>query len=898
MQKKGFLNVIVPSLLAVALFVTAFFFVILPTFNNAIMERKKEMLRELIHTEYNILAFLEQQERSGQLTREEAQARAKEEVRKQHYGADSKDYFWINDMSPTMVMHPYRPELEGHDLTDYADPEGKHLFVDMVAIVREQGAGFVSYMWQRRDDPTRIEPKLSYVRGFAPWGWMIGTGVYLEDVRLEIASISRNLIIISGAILAVVTLLSLFIMRHGLKTDRRRQQAEQALQDYQARLEHLVEMRTAELTDTNALLQKEVAERQAVEKAIRNSHADLEQIFHTACNGMRVIDLEHTVIRANRTYMDLVGLKEEEVVGAKCYETLHGIACHTLDCPLTRIVNGEGQLDLEVERIRRDGRSVCCILTATPYRDAEGKLVGIVEDFKDITARKQTETALMESERRYRTVFETANDAMFTMQEGRYVECNPKTLEMFRCREEEFLGQTTNYFSPEYQPDGRLSAEAAREKIESALAGSSQVFEWRHSRCDGTTFDAEVSLNRLELSGRTFLHGIARDVTVRKKMEKELSKTQKLESIGILAGGIAHDFNNLLTVILGNVSLAKSAVGEEEEIYTWLEQTEKASTQARRLTQQLLTFAKGGAPVKKTVSVAEIIQDSTCFSLSGSSIDCERHLSEELWPVTVDDGQIRQVLQNLVINAAQAMPNGGTIKISAANQVVRKSDGLSLPEGRYVAIAVEDHGIGIPPSEMQKIFDPFYSTKAQGSGLGLAVAHSIITKHAGLITVASEIGKGSTFQILLPASQANMDQEAVGNHGCPHGQGKILVMDDEDLIRQFIATLLARLGYAYELAHDGQEAIALYEKALTEKQPFDLVVMDLTIPGGMGGKETIQRLLLLDPKVKALVSSGYSNDPIMTDFRRYGFCGVVVKPYNIEELSQTVRMVLGGGAAT
>ncbi len=895
-RREGIVRVVIPSLSAFVLFVIALFFVILPTFREAIMERKKEMIRELVHTEWNILAIMEQQERSGKLTREEAQSFVKEEIQNQHYGSDGTDYFWINDMSPGMVVHPFRPDLNGQDLNEYQDPEGKYLFVDMVEIVKNQGEGFVEYKWQGKDDPTRIESKMSFVRGFEPWGWIVGTGVYLEDVRLEIQAISRHLIVISGGILGLVSFLSFFIMRQGLLAEERRHQAEKALQEYQGHLEQLVEIRTAELSDTNELLQKEIVEGEFAKEIIKNSYAELDQIFNSACDGMLVIDLEFNIMRANRTFVDLVGAKVENIVATKCFSSCQSASCHTSECPLTRVISGEGQIEMEVEKKRQNGKGIFCILTATPYKDSDGKLIGILLDFKDITYRKQAEEALRESEKRYRTVFESANDAIFTMKDLRFIECNPKTMEVFGCMADELLGQTPLDFSPEFQPDGMNSKEKALGKIDAAMAGDPQVFEWRHKRCDGTFFDAEISLSCLELSRQFFLQGIARDVTKRKVMEKELCKAHKLDSIGVLAGGIAHDFNNLLTVIMGNVSLVKTCVAADDKTYALLENTEKASLQAVRLTQQLLTFAKGGTPVKKNVSISDLIEDSIHFSLSGSSYNCECHLPKNIWRVTVDDGQIRQVLQNLIINATQAMPEAGAIIISARNHVVKKSAGLPLKEGKYVKISVEDHGIGIKKEDIQNIFDPFYSTKDEGSGLGLAVSYSIMNKHDGLITVESEVGKGTIFDLYLPALPATHQErikEEEKKKVLHRGKGKILVMDDECFIRELVKAILEKLGYAHELAKDGQEAIKLYEKAFAEKQPFDLVIMDLTIKGGMGGKEAIERLLAFDPKVKAIVSSGYSNDPIMTNFQEYGFCGVMAKPYCISELSQTFERVLG-----
>jgi PAS domain S-box-containing protein len=385
---------------------------------------------------------------------------------------------------------------------------------------------------------------------------------------------------------------------------------------------------------------------------------------------------------------------------------------------------------------------------------------------------------------------------------------------------------------------------------------------------------------------------VLRDITEKQKMQAELVKSQQLESIGILAGGIAHDFNNLLTAILGNISLAKAYVKPGEKAFEKLTESEKASLQAKDLTKQLLTFSKGGAPIKKTTSISEVVKDSTRFALRGSNVRCEYFLVEDLWLTEADEGQLRQVFHNLVINAQQAMPEGGTITISAENVVVGVKEMVPLNEGRYVKITIEDNGTGIPEEHISKVFDPYFSTKAKGSGLGLSITYSIIKSHDGLISVKSEIGVGTTFFIYFPASNQEILIEKETKENTVSGMGKILIMDDEELVRDVAADMLSFVGYQTELACDGLEAIELYKKAREAGQPFDAVIMDLTIPGGMGGKQAIGKLLEIDPEVKAVVSSGYGNDPIMSDFRQYGFSGFLPKPYKIEELSKALHKVI------
>ena len=389
----------------------------------------------------------------------------------------------------------------------------------------------------------------------------------------------------------------------------------------------------------------------------------------------------------------------------------------------------------------------------------------------------------------------------------------------------------------------------------------------------------------------------ARDISNQKLMEKEMQKVEKLESLGILAGGIAHDFNNILTVILGNVSLAKMPGRCDEKIIKRLTDAEKACERAKDLTQQLLTFAKGGTPIKKTAAIAELIRDTASFALRGSNVRSEVSLAEDLWAVDVDEGQISQVIHNLVINADQAMPQGGILKMRAENVRIDSKKAIPLPEGKYVAIAIIDQGVGIPKEYVAKIFDPFFTTKQKGSGLGLASSYSIISNHGGHITVESIPGSGSTFTFYLPASEKKIESKKPAIEMLRSGIGKILIMDDEELIRDVARDILKSLGYETDLARDGAEALDLYRKAKDAGKPYAAVIMDLTIPGGMGGEEAVKKLHAIDPDAKAIVSSGYSTGPIMSDFKAYGFSGVITKPYRIADMGATLQLVINGKSA-
>jgi len=381
------------------------------------------------------------------------------------------------------------------------------------------------------------------------------------------------------------------------------------------------------------------------------------------------------------------------------------------------------------------------------------------------------------------------------------------------------------------------------------------------------------------------------DVTERKLMEQELLKVKKLESVGILAGGIAHDFNNILAAIIGNIDLSLLDSNLTDKTHDLLKEALKASFRARGLTGQLLTFAKGGEPIIEAASLADVVKSSADFVLRGGKVACRYSFPDDLWLVDIDKGQISQVVQNIVLNASNAMPEGGIVEVSCENVGSLSSRSLALPKGgNYVKMTVKDSGTGIPANILEKIFDPFFSTKLQGSGLGLAITHSIISKHGGHIGVQSTEGVGTTFTVYLPASaKRSIPDKNAERADLRSKKLKILVMDDEEQVLNFIRKMLGQLGHEVVLAKDGIETIRLYNEARDSDASFDLTIMDLTIPGGMGGREAVQKILAIDPEAKVIVSSGYSNDPVMANFKDYGFCSAIEKPFQLLELEKVIN---------
>jgi len=557
----------------------------------------------------------------------------------------------------------------------------------------------------------------------------------------------------------------------------------------------------------------------------------------------------------------------------------------------------------ELRLVGKNSNKIFTLLESMVARNTGSDLRQIHIAVSDITELKHTEVALRESEEKYRNLYETmVQGVVYQDIEGRITSANPAAERLLGLTLDQMQGMTS--FDPKWRTiheDGSdflcedhpsMAALRTGKEVLNVVMG---VFNSKKNEYVWLSINA---IPRFK-SGEAMPYQVYttfEDITEPKRMKEELFRARNLESMGVLAGGIAHDFNNILTAIIGNVSMAKAPGTPEDEIHDMLSDAEAAAIRAQGLTRQLLTFAKGGAPVKETASIKDILKETCLFVLHGSKSGCEFSIAEDLLPADIDVGQISQVINNIMINANQAMPEGGVIRVIADNMEIKDGQGLPVKPGGYVRISIKDEGVGIPEKHLSKIFDPYFTTKHKGSGFGLAVTYSIIKKHEGQIAVESRLGAGATFHIYLPASGKPLPEK--NKDTLIKGRGKILVMDDEEILREIMEKMLERLGYEPEVTKDGAEAIEKYKNAMESERPYDAVILDLTVPGAMGGKDAVKKLLEIDPEATAIVSSGYSDDPVMSNYQEYGFKGVLPKPYKSLALGKVLYEALQEGKET
>ena len=619
---------------------------------------------------------------------------------------------------------------------------------------------------------------------------------------------------------------------------------------------------------------------------IKESERTLKQILDSIPTGIMMIDgKEKRVLNANTAAKDMLACQGRDIAGALCTE----LFC--LDsregCP---IMDEKMKMDFSERQLRKEGGEVIPILKSVVPVEMNGRNV-FIESFIDISERKRSEAAIAEEKERLAVTLRSIGDGVITVNRRQEILLINKVAEsMLGVRQPDVVGKIFDEMVCLLDSKTRNPIKGLMDRV----VEKGDIIELREGllvSSDGIQRLISDSVAPIRDIHSDIIGAVLvfRDISDKRKMEEELIKKQKLDSLGLLAGGIAHDFNNILAVIVTQVAIAKLNPELDEAVKQVLDDIEGEALRARTLTQQLMTFSKGGAPVKKLASLKDIIIESSKFALHGSNILCEFSIPDDLWVVEVDRGQINQVIQNIVLNAQQAMPDGGTIYV-AGNNVSFPEPFQTLPAGAYVRLDISDSGEGIDPDIMEKIFDPYFTTKPSGTGLGLATVFSIVKRHGGLITVESEPEDGTLFSIYLPAYRhVNIEGSGEQAVSALYGQEKILLMDDEDALRDSMANLLTSYGYDVHTVSNGEDAIQKFQKEKIGKRPFDLVILDLTIKGGLGGKETVRKLRDLCSEVKIFAASGYSQDPILANYQDYGFNGIIAKPFTMDELIHTIR---------
>lgn len=644
--------------------------------------------------------------------------------------------------------------------------------------------------------------------------------------------------------------------------------------------------------------------------SLKASEEKYRTLFEQMAQGIFIRQADGTVADCNQAALDMLGLEREEFIGTTY-----------IDSPCTMLDEGGRSVPASQQpsvRALREKKPILNFVASIVHPHKQDKVwlsINAIPQWKtgnaaplqvlvtldDITAIRQVEQELRHSRQRIRDahkllqlVIDTIPVRLFWKDlDLSYLGCNRLfALDAGFSRPEQLIGLD------DYTMGWREQAELYRnDDMEVIRTGRPKLhYEEPQTTPEGKKIwlsTSKVPLRDAE-DNIVGLLGAYEDITARKQAEAKLLNVQKLESLGRLAGGIAHNFNNILMTIMGNISFAKMEAKPTERLYQRLLNAEQGCLKAKDLCSQFLTFSKGGAPVKIQTPAAHVIRANSQLALSGTRSLCEYALPPDLWDIHADSDQLGQVLTNLLLNADQAMPEGGIIRVSAKNRILEKENSYGLEAGNYVQILIEDHGTGIAEEDLPNIFDPYFTTKANGNGLGLASAYSIMQQHQGAITVESTNSSGTIFSLLLPAAASKVTVDTK-QHPLPvkKSSGNILVMDDDQSVLHTIAAMLEHLGYTAHLVVDGEAAIRAYLRAMDTNSPFDVVIMDLVIPGAMGGEATARHLQEIDPKVKMIVSSGFSQDTIIANYEKYGFTGFVVKPYRLEELASLLRQVLG-----
>jgi PAS domain S-box-containing protein len=858
---KRLLLILLPALLSVALFGAAVFWYVVPQAESLVMAGKRQTVEELVSAAKGILASYYSQAESGILSTEEAKARAKARLRLMRYGPHEKDYFWVHTEDLRVVMHPYRPDLEGESVAHLSDPQGNYPFQKMARAVEADGGGFVRYHWQWKDNPERVVPKLSYVELFEPWGWVVGTGVYLDDVRAGMAAYRQRLTLVGAAVLGVVALLAGFMAIRQMAVERERYQARMAL-------------------------------------AAQETHY---RTLFTAAHDAIFLLKDGAVVDCNQRAQELLEGSREELLGLSPvhFSPPRQIGGASSAIEVTAIMNealqGRPQR-FPWQMLSRRGRPVHVEVSLKRMDLPEGPhLLAIV---RDVGERKEAEDRLRRSEANYRAIFDSSNEAIFVHDaaDGKVVDVNRRVVELYGYEREELVGGPAGSLTPEADP---ANQRRALERIRQAAQGAPQRFEWHCRTKSGGQFWGNVLLKPARLAGQDRVLAFVSDISAeksqkeeQKRLEGQLLQAQKMEAIGTLAGGIAHDFNNLLTTIIGftEVSLQRAAGGESPE--PELNHVLQASFRARDLVRQILAFSRERAGKPAAVELGSMAKETMKLirASTPSLVQVRTRVEEENLVVEADPVRLQQVLMNLCANSLQAMgPDGGELVVTVR---AVELDRPALPRpgmqpGRYVELAVSDTGPGFDPELLARLFEPFFTTKApgEGTGLGLSVVHGIVTQAGGGLEASSAPGSGATFRVYLPRHAQEPEELAPVQEPAPERfRGRVLLVDDEEPVLQLGRRLLRELGFEVEARLSPVEARRLFEE---DPGAFDLVITDFAMPG-MSGLELCASLKETRPGLEVLICTGLGSVVARRDLDRFGVGGLLFKPFTKAELRRAI----------
>jgi PAS domain S-box-containing protein len=620
-----------------------------------------------------------------------------------------------------------------------------------------------------------------------------------------------------------------------------------------------------------------------------------EQLFNSNPAGIVMVDNQDRILACNESFTKIFGYKEDEILHKHINDLIAPDPYKAEAVELSADTQSGKIVEKETVRRTKSGKDVYVKIFGVPIH-VEGKQVGIYGIYLNITDLQNALNSFFEEKEKLGIMLSSIADGVIASDiNGSIVLINKIAENLTGWPKNKALGRKIDRI---FHVVDDVNRKVKDNLVKTVLTADDTVHVANHSILianDGSEHLVEYSAAPLKDRTSRLIGVILvfRDITERKVIEEELQKSAKLESIGLLAGGIAHDFNNILTALLGNITLARTILAKSNpKVDEKLSEAEKASVRAKDLTHQLLTFSRGGNPIKKTVSLVEVIKEASTFATHGSIVNCQFTIADDLMNVEADLGQISQVINNMIINSVQAMPNGGVINIRAENARIQHGSVQQMEAGQYVKLTIADTGIGIARSQLSKVFDPFYTTKKNGSGLGLATSYNIIRKHDGYLTVDSTVGVGTTITFYLPASEKDAVSSKEEAFQEVQGKGEILLMDDDLVLIEVVTEMLNSLGYHVTPVHEGRATINKYKEMKESGAKFDVVILDLTIPGGMGGKDTVKEILAYDPEAVCIVSSGYSSDPIMSDYITYGFKAVLTKPYSLQQLGTTLKKIM------